>query len=81
MGNIGQTELPVSEVNALFAGRVISFNLSNGATFADLADGLNRFCDRYADAPQAIFVKFGPAGHLYPAFEFDQQSTAATGPV
>ena len=62
MENVQPSEIPVSQVMALFAGRAVSFSLSAGATFADLADSLGHLGDRHSGAPRAIFLKLGTTG-------------------
>lgn len=39
------------QVSALFADRVLSFNLSNGATFADLAERLSDMYELHTGTP------------------------------
>ena len=47
-----------NRVTALYADSVLSFNLSKTATFADLADRLDRLGDRHDGTPTAIYMKF-----------------------
>ena len=49
-----------NQVTALFVDRALSFNLSKGATFADLANCLDRphFHAWQAGIPTAIYLKF-----------------------
>jgi len=49
---------PQSQVMALFADRVLSFPLFNGATLADLADRLDRLDEGHTGLPTAVFLKF-----------------------
>jgi hypothetical protein len=57
----------VNEVIALFSDSAASFELSPGATFADLADRVNRLGENRNGLPVAIFMKF----------EASRQSTAS----
>jgi hypothetical protein len=50
------------QVTALFADGVLSLNLSNGDTLAELAKRLEQYSRRYLGAPAAIYVKSGIAG-------------------
>ncbi len=54
------------QVTALFADGVLSFNLSNGDTLADLAKRLELYSRRYLGATTAIYVKSGIAGKAEP---------------
>ena len=57
-----------NQVMALFHGSALSFNLSKGATFADLADRLDSLGDRHTGSPMAIMMKFSaPQTNLQPA--------------
>jgi hypothetical protein len=49
-------------VTALFAGSAISFALSPGATFADLADRLDNLGDRHPGTPKAVYLKLAWPG-------------------
>ena len=44
-------------VTALFADRVLSFNMSNDATFEDLADRLDRLADWRTGMPKMVNLK------------------------
>ncbi len=50
--------LPSAHVVALYSASALSFDLSNGATFADLADRLNHLGDGHAGSPTAIVLTF-----------------------
>lgn len=50
--------LPPAHVVALYSSSALSFDLSNGATLADLADRLSDLGDPYAGSPTAIMLKF-----------------------
>jgi hypothetical protein len=52
---------------ALYTGRALSFGLSKGATFADLADRLGDLSDRQTGLLTAIMLKF--ARPQQPAFQ------------
>ena len=57
------------QVSALFADRVLSFNLSNGATFADLAE---RLSDMYRIAhghAGGVSLKFGGDGPMVGVYQ------------
>jgi hypothetical protein len=56
LGN-NQTSTPLNEVTALFAASASSFGLSDGATFADLADRLAELGEWHAGTPRAIYLK------------------------
>jgi hypothetical protein len=49
--------IPTSHVMALFTDTKIAFSLTNGATFADLANSVAELCDRYADSPTAVYLR------------------------
>lgn len=49
--------MPTLRVVALFPDSTRSFNLSNGATFAELADRLDRLRECHMARPTAIYVK------------------------
>lgn len=51
-----------NEVTALFAGSAISFGLSAGATYWDLADRLEDLADRQAGTPKAVYLKLAWPG-------------------
>jgi hypothetical protein len=54
------TQAEPHQVMALFSGSALSFNLSKGATLADLADRLDCLSERHIGLPTAIFMKFAP---------------------
>jgi hypothetical protein len=54
--------IPTSQVSALFADRALSFPLSKGATFADLAERLNDLCVWHAGLPTSLSLTFGAVG-------------------
>jgi hypothetical protein len=49
---------PANQVSALFADRALSFDLTKGATFAELAERLSDMCEWHTGAPTAISLKF-----------------------
>ncbi len=51
-----------NEVTALFAESAISFGLSAGATYLDLADRLVHLGDRYQGTPKAVYLKLAWPG-------------------
>lgn len=53
--------MPTNRVMALYAGRALSLNLAKDATFAELADRLDRPDDWHTDMPMAVYLKFGAA--------------------
>src|ERR1019366_8702498 len=57
--------MPTNQVVALFADRALSFNLSSGATLADLADRLGDLGQRHIGMPTAIYLKSGLAGQPF----------------
>jgi hypothetical protein len=59
MQSTHREEMPANRVMALFADSALSFNLSKGATFEDLADRLDHLSDRHIGMPTAIYLKFG----------------------
>lgn len=59
MQNIRAETMPTNQVIALFADRALSFNLSKGATFAQLAESLSDICEWHAGTPTAVSLKFG----------------------
>jgi hypothetical protein len=56
-----RTRIPTNEVVALFADSSLSFRLSKGATFGDLADRLDRLGKRRKGTPAAVYLKVGIA--------------------
>jgi hypothetical protein len=58
MQSTHRVEMPANRVMALFGDSALSFNLSNGATFADLAVQLDHLSDRHIGMPTAIYLKF-----------------------
>ena len=58
MYSIDLAECPSTRVMALYSNRALSFNLSKGATFADLADRLDELGGRRTGLPTAIMLKF-----------------------
>jgi hypothetical protein len=59
MNNMQISNKKAGHVSALFADSAISFSLSQGATFADLADSLERLGDRRHSLPTAIYLTVG----------------------
>ena len=51
--------LPTNQAVALFSDSALTFNLSNGATFADLADRLDHLGERHVGTPTAIYLTLG----------------------
>ncbi len=47
--------MPTNQVMAVFAHSTLSFVLSDGATFADLADRLNQLGEGHGGHPTAIY--------------------------
>jgi hypothetical protein len=62
MLNIHHDEGRRSRVTVAFEDSVLSFMLSNGATFEDLADRLDRLGETHRGKPLAINVKLPPEG-------------------
>jgi len=61
MLNIHHDEWPRSRVTVAFEDSVLSFMLSEDATFEDLADRLDRLGERHRGKPIAINVKLAAA--------------------
>ncbi len=59
MQDLQSAERRSSLVSALFAGSEISFTLSDGATFADLADSLDQLGKRNLGRALAINLRLG----------------------
>ena len=51
-----------NEVTALFAESAVSFGLSAGATYSDLADRLDDLADRHPGTPKAVYLKLAWPG-------------------
>lgn len=66
MRSMDPTTVPENLVTALFADRALSFTLSKGATFADLADRVGHLSEWHTDMPTGVFLKFAMARE--PAF-------------
>ncbi len=64
MQTIQTSIVPGPQVTALFTGSTLSFNLAQGATFADLAGRLEGLCLWQLGAPTAISLIFAPANIL-----------------
>jgi hypothetical protein len=58
MQAVVSSQLPTARVVALYSADAVSFDLSNGSTFADLADRLSDFGDWRAGSPTAITLRF-----------------------
>jgi hypothetical protein len=67
MQNTYPAAMPENLVTALFADRALSFNLSKGATFADLADRLDQLGEWHTGMPTAVNLKFATVRH--PVFD------------
>jgi hypothetical protein len=63
MQNTHRATTPANQVMALYADRALSFDLTNGATFADLADRLDHLGEWHTGVPSAIYLKFAMARH------------------
>jgi hypothetical protein len=59
--NVEPAEMP-NQVTALFAASAVSFGLSPGATFADIADRLASLGDRHPGTPKAVYLKLAWPG-------------------
>jgi hypothetical protein len=59
MQNAHKAMVPTNQVVALFADRALSFSLSDGASFAQLAESLSDMCEWRMDVPRAVSLKFG----------------------
>ena len=57
MQSTDRARMPTNQVMALFADRAVSFSLSTGATFADLAERLHHFGEWQIGGPTAIYLK------------------------
>ncbi|HEX4890551.1 MAG TPA: hypothetical protein VFW37_09330 [Alphaproteobacteria bacterium] len=55
------TRMPAYQVTVLYAGSSLSFSLSNGETFEELADLLDTLGERHIGEPTAIYLKPGLA--------------------
>ena len=58
MQNTYKASAEANRVVALYAGSALSFDLSKTATFADLADRVDRLGEQHIGAPTAIYMKF-----------------------
>ena len=52
--------MPNGQVMALFDDRAVCFSLRDGATFADLADGIGHLGKQHSGKPMAVYLRFGP---------------------
>jgi hypothetical protein len=59
MQNTYEASAQTNRVVALYAGSALSFDLSKTATFADLADRLDRLGAQHIGMPRAVYMKFG----------------------
>jgi hypothetical protein len=67
---IPASPIPASEVSVLFTNRAQSFGLSNGATFAELAERVDEINSRNDETPTAVSLTFTgdlPAATATPA--------------
>ena len=64
MLNIHHAKSRPSRVTVAFQDSALSFMLSKGATFEDLADRLDRLGERHQGKPVAIEVKLAAASAL-----------------
>ena len=53
-----ETSTDTNRVVALYADSALSFDLSKTATFADLADRVDRLGEQHIGTPTAIYMKF-----------------------
>jgi hypothetical protein len=58
MQNAYEPSAETNRVVALYAGSALSFDLSKTATFADLADRVDRLGEQHIGTPTAIYMKF-----------------------
>jgi len=58
MQNTHKAAAQPNRVMALYANSALSFDLSKTATFADLADRLDRLGEQHIGTPTAIYMKF-----------------------
>ena len=62
MAAVNVLEAPTNVVKALFPTSEVTFSLAKNATFADLADSLERISDHDTRQPMAIYLTFGVRG-------------------
>lgn len=58
MQNTYRPSAETNQVVAMYAGSALSFDLSTTATFADLADRVDRLGEQHTGTPTAIYMKF-----------------------
>jgi hypothetical protein len=58
MENTYEAPADINQVVALYADSALTFDLSKTATFADLADRVDRLGEQHSGAPTAIYMKF-----------------------
>jgi hypothetical protein len=58
MQSIYETSAQANRVIALYADSALSFALSKTATFADLADRVDRLGEQHIGTPTAIYMSF-----------------------
>jgi hypothetical protein len=58
MQNAYEAAAETNRVVALYADSALPFGLSKTATFADLADRVDRLGEQHIGAPTAIYMKF-----------------------
>jgi hypothetical protein len=58
MQSVHESSAETNRVVALYAASALSFDLSKTATFADLADCVDRLGEQHNCTPTAIYMKF-----------------------
>jgi hypothetical protein len=66
MQSIDRAPTQPNQVIALFADSALSFSLPNCATFADLADRLQHFCEGHIGMPTTVYLTLGTARQPFP---------------
>ncbi len=57
-GPMSASPILANQVSVLFANRALSFGLSNGATFAELAERVDEINNRRDETPTAVSLTF-----------------------